>query len=70
MTSRQTRIGTITHARVNSWGKDERGVIRGRTPCGVLYTHQKLELVNGVFLAEHTRRDVDCMGCLVLKGRE
>lgn len=60
----QVRIGAITHAYNYSV------YTRAYTLCEISYTHQKHLVGNVTMLATRTSRDIDCMVCLVLKGRE
>lgn len=61
---RQVRVGFVTHAYNN------RVYMQAHTLCGIPYTHKKHRAKNETMLATRTSRDVDCMACLVLKGRE
>lgn len=58
----QVRIGAITHAYNN-------GYVKAQTLCGIPYTHKEYLAGSVTMLATRTSRDVDCMTCLVLRGR-
>lgn len=61
---RQVRVGLVTHA------YSDRGYMKAHTLCGILYTHREYLTGSVTMLGTRTSRDVDCMACLVLRGRE